>query len=84
MLTIDTCLHKTPGSKYQLPKWGPSVNKFCLLREEHPVNLSMLQSKITGTFLVVQRLRLCPSTTGGTGLIPGQGIKVLQAMQSGQ
>ena len=43
-----------------------------------------LKYEWTGTFLVVQWLRLCPSTAGGTGLTPGQGTKVLQATQSGQ
>ena len=34
-----------------------------------------------GTSLVVQRLRLCASTAEGEGLIPGQGTKILHAMQ---
>ena len=37
-----------------------------------------------GNSLVVQWLGLCASTAGGTGLIPGQGTKILQAAQRGQ
>ena len=37
-----------------------------------------------GTSLVVQRLRLCTSTAGGTGSIPGQGSRIPQAMQHSQ
>ena len=34
-----------------------------------------------GTSLAVQWLRLCASTAGGTGLIPGQGSEVPHATQ---
>ena len=34
-----------------------------------------------GTSVVVQWLRLPASTAGGTGLIPGQGTKLPQAMR---
>ena len=34
-----------------------------------------------GTSLVVQWLRICTSTAGGIGSIPGQGTKILHAMQ---
>ena len=37
-----------------------------------------------GSSLVVQWLRLCVSTTGGTGSILGRGTKVLHAMWCGQ
>ena len=37
-----------------------------------------------GTYLVVQWLRLPASTAGGTGLIPGQGTKILHAAWRGQ
>ena len=37
-----------------------------------------------GTSLEAQRLRLCPSAAGGTGLIPGRGPKIPQAVQHGQ
>ena len=37
-----------------------------------------------GTFLVVQWLRLRVPTVGGMGLIPGQGTKILHAVQHGQ
>ena len=34
----------------------------------------------SGTSLVIQWLRLCTSTTGGMGSIPGRGIKILHAV----
>ena len=37
-----------------------------------------------GTSLAVQWLRLCTSTAGGTGSIPGQGNKIPHAMQCNQ
>ena len=37
-----------------------------------------------GTSLEAQRLRRCPSAAGGTGLIPGRGTKIPQAIQHGQ
>ena len=37
-----------------------------------------------GTSLAVQWLKLCISTAGGTGSIPGQGTKIPHAMQRGQ
>ena len=37
-----------------------------------------------GTSLAVQWLGLHASTAGGTGLIPGQGTKIPQAVQRGQ
>ena len=37
-----------------------------------------------GTSLVVQWLRLCTSTTGGSGAIPGQGTKIPHATRRGQ
>ena len=36
------------------------------------------------TSLVVQWLRLCASTTGGLGSIPGQGTKILHATSCNQ
>ena len=36
------------------------------------------------TSLVIQWLGLHASTAGGTGLIPGQGTKILRAMQCSQ
>ena len=39
---------------------------------------------IKGTSLAVQWLRLCASTAGGMGLIPGQGTKILHAAQHSQ
>ena len=35
-----------------------------------------------GTSLAFQWLRLCASTAGGAGSIPGQGTKILHAVQS--
>ena len=40
--------------------------------------------KILGTSLVIQWLRLFTSTAGGAGSIPGQGTKILHAVQHGQ
>ena len=37
-----------------------------------------------GNSLAVQWLRLCTSTSRGTGLLPGQGTKILQAVRHGQ
>ena len=36
-----------------------------------------------GTSLAVQWLRLCTSTAGDAGLIPGQGTKIPQAVRDG-
>ena len=46
----------------------------------------LIQIKISvfGTFLAIQWLRLWTSTSGATGLIPGQGTKILHAMQCGK
>ena len=47
--------------------------------------LSMLSIKaLNGTSLAIQWLRLCASTAGGTGLIPGQGTKIPYATQYGK
>ena len=43
-----------------------------------------LNERKEGISLVVQWSRLQASTAGGTGSIPGQGIKILHATQSGQ
>ena len=40
---------------------------------------SLLESPFIGTSLEVQWLRLCASTAGGMGSIPGQGPKILHA-----
>ena len=40
---------------------------------------SLLESPFIGTSLAVQWLRLCASTAGGMGSIPGQGPKILHA-----
>ena len=37
-----------------------------------------------GTSLAVQCLRLCTSTAGGMGLIPGRGTRILHATHCGQ
>ena len=44
-------------------------------------NMKVMQS---GTPLVVQWLRLYTSTVGDIGLIPGQGTKLLHAVQCSQ
>jgi len=46
----------------------------------HQLCLEFCQINIQGsrTSLVVQWLRLSPSTAGGMGLFPNQGIKILQ------
>ena len=51
------------------------INYFCLLA----LNLTEF-----GTSLGVQWLRLCASTAGDAGLIPGRGTKIPHAMQRGQ
>ena len=43
----------------------------------------VLYTSLPGTSLVVQWLRPCASTAGGTGLIPGQGTKIPHAKQQG-
>ena len=43
-----------------------------------------LKSWRQGTSLVVQWLRLCASHAGGMGLIPGQGTKIMHAVQCGK
>ena len=43
-----------------------------------------LAMKRNGTSLVVQWLRLQASIAGGAGSIPGQGTKILHAVQHGQ
>ena len=34
--------------------------------------------------MVIQRLRLCTSSAGGSGSIPGQETKILHSVQCGQ
>ena len=46
--------------------------------------LITLSEENVWTSLVVQWLRLCISTAGGVGLIPGRGAKIPHAMQCGQ
>ena len=42
------------------------------------------ERELCWTSLVVQRLRLCTSTAGGTGSIPDQGTKIPHAAQRGK
>ena len=58
--------------KYKLCKFG-----------ELNALISAFKSRILGNSLAVQWLELLTSTAGGTGLIPGQGTKILQAMWHG-
>ena len=46
--------------------------------------INLYKTVYSGTFLMVQWLRLRTSTTGRTSLIPGQGTKILHATQYGQ
>ena len=49
------------------------------------VSLSLVyKTQEAGTSLAVQQLRLCSSTTGGTGSIPGRGTKIPHATWHGQ
>lgn len=40
--------------------------------------------KVSGNSLAVQWLKLCTSTAGGLDSIPGQGTKIMKAVQCGQ
>ena len=44
---------------------------------------SLKKTKV-GTSMVIQRLRLCTSSAGGSGSIPGQETKILHSVQCGQ
>ena len=46
--------------------------------------IPVTQIRLPGTSLVVQWLRLHASNAGGTRLIPGQGIKIPNAMRCSQ
>ena len=46
--------------------------------------ISAIKKIYIGTSLVVQWLRLCTSTAGGAGLIPGQGTVIPSAVHCGQ
>ena len=48
------------------------------------IYFDMDQKMIWGTSLAVQCLRLCASTAGGVGWIPGRGTKILRAGQHNQ
>ena len=70
----------TRGSSHL--RTGPKSSLFVLpvpgTEPEHIVGLKKVHC---GTSLVVQWLRLCTSTAGSLGLIPGQGTKIPHAMQ---
>ena len=57
------------------------ITVLCLSYVLHSVLCSNIEP---GTFLVVQWLRLHAPTLGGVGSIPGQGTKILHAVQHGQ
>ena len=48
------------------------------------IEIPRIKFSSVGTSLPVQWLRLRASTAGVVGLIPGQGTKILQAVQYGQ
>ena len=63
------------GGKVETPKpllSGGQEGKFYLA-------ICALKGRILGTSLAVQWLRLCVSTAGGTGSIPGRGTKIPHA-----
>ena len=47
---------------------------------EYRIHLVWNKNDLSGTFLVVQWLRL-PSNAGGAGSIPGQAAEILHALQ---
>ena len=47
-------------------------------------DLRLIRKTLPGTSLAVQWLRLCASTAGGMGSIPGWGTKIPHAAQYGQ
>ena len=49
------------------------------LNREIPFQPSLLNSPSLRTSLAVQWLKLCASTAGGTGSIPGRGTKIAHA-----
>ena len=63
------------------------ISKYIIVSNHHIVYLKLTQYDVNyisvklgkGTSLVVQWLRLRASTTGGTGLLPGQGTKIPHA-----
>ena len=58
--------------------WGWKHHTEVVGRPGH-VQESRIKETSPGTSPAVQWLRLCASTAGGTGLIPGQGSKILHA-----
>ena len=46
--------------------------------------LEQVKKEWAGTSLAIQWLRLCVSTAGGTGSIPGRGTKIPPQKKSGQ
>ena len=54
------------------------------IREGPPETGTQGTNKATGASLEVRWLRLCPSTAGGPGSIPGQGTNILQAQKTKQ
>ena len=53
-----------------------------LYKSQHTETAWIRKNKI-GTSLEIQLLRLCTSTAGGTGLIPGWGTNILHALWGG-
>ena len=77
---------KSQGSKVCVA-WGKYTLKY-LGEEEENIRISIPETQRrakkmldlrTGIFFMVQWLRLCASSSGSRGLIPGWGIKILHA-----
>ena len=70
-------LSATKETESQHPPVGGWANKI-------KVDLRVLTVKCTRTSLAVQRLRLCSSTTVGTGSTPGQETRIPHVTQRSQ
>ena len=86
---MDTCirraesLHRTPETiTTLLISHTPRRNKNFKRKKKKQVKLIL--TIYSGTSLAVQWLRLCISPTGGTGSMPGQGIRIPRAVWYGQ
>ena len=84
--TRDGTRVRSIGSRF-LTTWEALHQHFLKYKDKHCIglveNVIFLQKRKLGTSLVVQWLRLCASTAGGAGLIPGQGSRIPYAVQCG-